>query len=88
VGKKYAQRGLWEEARDAFAQAVVNEPQSAAAHYNLGLALEVLGDWDRAEAEYQRAIKLQSKDMYIDALARVRTARQEAARLRKQTHRQ
>jgi len=88
VGKKYAQRGLWEEARDAFAQAVVNEPQSAAAHYNLGLALEVLGDWDRAEAEYQRAIKLQSKDMYIDALARVRTARQEAARLRKQTQRQ
>ncbi|MGQ9560036.1 MAG: CsgG/HfaB family protein [Candidatus Oleimicrobiaceae bacterium] len=88
VGRKYAQRGLWAEARDAFAQAVASQPRDAAAHYNLGLALEVLGDWDKAEAEYQRAIRLQAKDIYLDALARVRTARQEAARLRKQIERQ
>lgn len=88
VGRKYAQRGLWAEARDAFAQAVAGQPRDAAAHYNLGLALEVLSDWDKAEAEYQRAIRLQAKDIYLDALARVRTARQEAARLRKQIERQ
>ncbi len=84
LGKKYAQKGLWSEAKSAFAQAVADEPLNPAAHYNLGLALEVLGDLDGAEAEYQRAIKLQPKDLYIDALARVRSARSERERLRKQ----
>ncbi|MDZ7271316.1 MAG: tetratricopeptide repeat protein [candidate division KSB1 bacterium] len=84
LGKKYAQKGLWQEARDAFVQAVAAEPRNSAAHYNLGLAHEVLGNLDQAEAEYQRAIKLEPKDLYVDALARVRAARGEAERLRKQ----
>ncbi|MCR4437978.1 MAG: tetratricopeptide repeat protein [candidate division KSB1 bacterium] len=87
VGKKYAMKGLWSNARDAFAQAVAAEPRNAAAHYNLGLAHEVLGDLDKAESEYQRAIKLQSKDLYFEALARARTARVDAAKLRKQIER-
>jgi len=84
VGKKYAESGLWEEALKAFEQAVQAEPANPSAHYNLGLAYEVLGDLDAAEAEYQKAINLKDKDLYFKSLARLRKAREEAKRLQEQ----
>ncbi|MEW6684696.1 MAG: DUF6340 family protein [Candidatus Edwardsbacteria bacterium] len=57
-GNKLAQNGLWDEAKQAWQQAVSLNPQNAAAHNNLGIAYEKMGKIDQAEQEYQTALNL------------------------------
>ncbi len=72
VGIKYAQAGLWPEATEAWEQAVVEMPNDPAGFYDLGLAYEVQGRLERAEAAFQKAAKIKQKKLYLDAIARVR----------------
>ena len=50
--------GKLDEARDAFEVAVDLDPNGVLQHYNLGAVLERLGNEDRAEGCYRRALEL------------------------------
>ncbi len=85
VGVKYAKNGLWDDARQAFLQAVKTNPSDAKAHYNLGIAYEVAGNFDLAEKEYKKAIVLSKKDLYFSALANLKKMKAEREKLKRQT---
>lgn len=84
VGRKYAESELWPEALEAWKKAAQEMPNEPAAFYNLGLALEVQGDLDRAEIAYQKAVQIKQKKLYMDAIARIRQTREEQAKLKEQ----
>ena len=83
-GRKFAMSGLWPEAKEKWEKAIKKMPKVPAGYYNLGLAYEMEGDLDRAEAAYKKAVGLKSKKLYLDALARVRQIRQDQEKLRQQ----
>ncbi len=80
VGIRYAQSGLWDDAGDAFRQAVATHPSEPTARYNLGLAWYAAGDYRAAAGEIEHAIALDPKDTYIRTLARVRSDAAEVGR--------
>ncbi len=84
VGKKYADVGLWPEAMEAWQQAVQDLPQNPSGYYDLGLAYEVQGDLARAEAAYKKAVELNTKTLYMEALARIRAAQEDQIKLQEQ----
>ncbi len=83
-GKKFAQSGLWAEAAEAWTEAVRLMPRNPSSFYNLGLANEVQGNLDQAEDLIRKAIAIKPKKLYIDALSRIRTERDEKAKLEQQ----
>ena len=84
VGVKYAEEGLWPEAMESWQQATIDFPEESAGFYNLGLANEVQGMLDKAESWYKDALDIKNKRLYMEALARIRKAKEEQARLRMQ----
>jgi len=84
VGVQYARNGLWDEAIDVFKSAVKEQPQNSNAHYNLGIAYQVVGDFDSAEKEFNKAIALKNKNLYFRALSHIRKLRVEREKLRQQ----
>jgi len=64
-GIDVARRGLWHEARFRFQKAVLQNPESASAHNNLGVALEQQGEFELARASYERALELKPGDLSI-----------------------
>ena len=64
-GIDVARRGLWQEARFRFEQATTINPESASAFNNLGVTLEQQGDFGRAREAYERALKLEPKNISI-----------------------
>lgn len=64
-GVQVARKGLWQEARFRFEKAVLLDPENAAALNNLAISLEQQGDFDKARAAYEKALKLKPGDMYI-----------------------
>ena len=72
-GATAAARGDLEEARSSFESVHARHPDLAAAAYDLGLVLEALGDWERAEALYARAVAEKDDRLYRDALQSVQT---------------
>jgi tetratricopeptide (TPR) repeat protein len=74
AGAAAASRGDLEEAKASFESVHARHPELAAASYDLGLVLEALGDWERAERLYADAVSRKSDDrLYRDALESVRT---------------
>jgi len=72
-GATAAARGELEEARQSFESVHERHPELAAAAYDLGLVVEALGDWERAEALYAEAVSRKADDrLYRDALESVR----------------
>ena len=84
VGKNYATSGLWPEAIEAWTTAIREQPQIPAGYYDLGLAFEIQGDYDRAEASYKKALGLKQKKLYMDAVARIRQLKKEQEKLQQQ----
>ena len=64
-GLTVAQKGLWQEAKFRFERAVALDPKNAAAHNDLAVALEQLGDFTGARAAYEKALALEPGDLYI-----------------------
>ena len=64
-GIDVARRGLWQEARFRFEQAVALNPESASAFNNLGVTLEQQGEFDKARTAYDRALQLDPKNISI-----------------------
>ncbi len=84
TGKQFAESGLWPEAIESWERAVKQQPNEPAGYYNLGLAYELNGDLDRAEAAFIKAVGLNQKKLYMDSIARVRKAKVEQAKLQEQ----
>ena len=57
------QVGVWKDNRTLYTHAVVATPQSSMAHYRLGYAHTVEGEWDRATPLFERAIELDSSNI-------------------------
>ena len=57
-GKRLLVAGDVEGAISQFRSAINSEPKYAAAHYQLGVALNQKGDKDEAQKEFQRAAEL------------------------------
>ncbi len=64
-GLDVAQKGLWQEARVRFERAVALDPQNAAALNDLAVALEQMGEFDKARECYEKALKIKPGDLYI-----------------------
>jgi Flp pilus assembly protein TadD len=64
-GIEVAQKGLWLEARFRFEKAVELDADNVSALNNLAIAYEQQGEFDKARAAYERALKLRPNDVYI-----------------------
>lgn len=64
-GIKVAQNGLWKEASYRWEKATQIDPGYAEAWNNLAIGYEYEGRFDDADAAYQRALKLDPKNMMI-----------------------
>ncbi len=75
-GIKYAKNGEWEKATKMWEDVLNNEPENSAAFHNLGIAYENIGDLENlkiAQKMHKKAVKYGDKDIYFDALYRVKT---------------
>lgn len=70
-GATAAARGDLEGARASFESVHARHPELAAAAYDLGLVVEALGEWERAEALYTEALSKKDDRLYRDALESV-----------------
>jgi tetratricopeptide (TPR) repeat protein len=73
-GVAMAKDGKWEEAIQIWEQVIRDEPDNAAAYYNLGVAYEGLGDMEdlvKARALYQSAASYGEKSLYAAGMKRV-----------------
>lgn len=66
-GIQAAQKNLWDEAVFRWKKVINSNPESAAAHNNLAVAYEKKGLWEQAKKEYETALKLSPKNIYIKA---------------------
>ncbi len=73
---KLVQSGLPEKALPIFESEARQNP-SAKSSYNLGVCYEVLGRYEDAEEEYDKAVTIEPKDLYIQALKNVRQLKEE-----------
>lgn len=64
-GIKVAQNGLWKEATYRWEKATQLDPDYAEAWNNLAVGYEYSGRFDDADAAYQRALKLDPKNVMI-----------------------
>jgi hypothetical protein len=84
-GIELANGGLWEEAIEVWERVIHDEPDNAAAYYNLGVAHETLGDMKNieiAKGMYRRAVRYEEKKLYRDAMVRVDQALRRATGIR------
>ena len=58
LGVEYVQNQQFAEARNSFEEAVRLMPHESANHSNLGVSLAVAGDWNSADQEACKALKL------------------------------
>lgn len=76
-GVELAKAGAWEEAVEIWQQVIHDEPDNAAAYYNLGVARESVGDMKslRMAGElYKKATSHGDKKLYRKAMARIQRA--------------
>lgn len=64
-GIQVARQGLWREAIFRWEKAVELDPDNASARNNLAVAYEQDGQFELAEQNYERALDLNSDNMYI-----------------------
>jgi len=64
-GIDVARMGLWREAIYRWEKAVELDPANASARNNLAVAYEQSGTFDLANEEYERALELDSDNLYI-----------------------
>ncbi len=74
-GIKCAKNGEWEKGIEIWKDVLNTEPENSAAFYNLGIAYEKIGDLENlkiAQKMYKKAVKYGDKEIYLDALYRVK----------------
>lgn len=73
-GIEYLKAGRLEDAVTQWETIVKRDPGNSAAWYNLGIAYELLHEFDKAEQAYRAAEKITPKARYIEAVGHARTA--------------
>jgi len=86
LGIDFAQKNLWDKARDIWQAEIQKDPANSAAHYNLGIAYEVFGELDKAEQHYDQALSIEPKELYMEALSGIRQRKVEQQKLMEQLH--
>jgi tetratricopeptide (TPR) repeat protein len=76
-GNLLARQGRWSAARKTWEAALVRDPNSHAAQYNLGLASEACQQFGKAHDHYAAAIELADHEAYHTAVVRCRLANQQ-----------
>jgi tetratricopeptide (TPR) repeat protein len=74
-GVALAKDGAWEDAIHLWQEVIGSDPTNPAAHYNLGVAYEGLGDLENLGAAmsfYEKAARYGDKELYADGIARVK----------------
>ena len=84
LGIEMAQKNLWDKAIDIWQKEADKNPKNSAAVYNLGIAYEAYGDLSKAEEMYERALEIEPKDDYMEALSHIRQRQVEQQKLEKQ----
>ncbi len=64
-GNKLSQQGQYEQAADAYHQAIQINPDATGPYYNLGLAYKNLKQHERAAAAFEGALRLEPDNMNI-----------------------
>jgi Tfp pilus assembly protein PilF len=64
-GVSHYQQGHWDVAEGHFRKALVADPNSAVAHYNLALTLDKMGKHEDATASFKKALELAPHDTAI-----------------------
>lgn len=67
-GTQYAQGGSWDMASEEWEQILQQNPDCAAAHYNLGVAREAEGQLERAREHYKKAARIDPDKLYVGAV--------------------
>src|SRR5579871_2848264 len=68
LGVEYLRTDRFTAAASSFKQAVLLLPHDAWNHYNYGLSLACMGDYDRGEQEVRRALELDPKNTSMQPL--------------------
>jgi tetratricopeptide (TPR) repeat protein len=84
MGSKYAEKGDWDSALEQFRQAVNLKQDSAAANYDLALALEVKGELHKAKEYYKTAFRLDPESDYRMGVAHISDRLTSQERLKQQ----
>jgi len=77
-GVDFAVNGLWDMAIKSWKEGLKVEPTNPAIYYNLGVAYEKMGDFISAGEMYKKAVELNPKKLYMEALKRVNTILQKS----------
>ncbi|MBP88639.1 MAG: hypothetical protein CMJ64_18315 [Planctomycetaceae bacterium] len=77
-GNHAAKNGDWGEAMKQWNDVIQANQENDSAWYNLGLAHEAMGDFQRAHDAYQRAAALKQNELYQGAIARLNVAAEES----------
>lgn len=83
VAIQYGQNGLWDRAQKNF-EDVVQSSGTAEAYYNLGIAYEAQGMYDKAEEAYTAATDRKPKDLYMKALSNIKRLKADRDKLGQQ----
>jgi hypothetical protein len=67
-GAEYAKSGGWDMAIEEWEQAAQQNPNSAPAHYNLGVAREAEGQLEQAREHYKQAARIDPDKLYVGAV--------------------
>lgn len=85
-GIEYAQKNLWDRAKNIWEAEVLKDPGNSPALYNLGIAYEVMGDLDKAEQLYNKALDIEPNELYMEAVSNIRQRKIEQQKLQEQLH--
>jgi len=81
---KLARGGLWKEALENWLSATQIRPADAKLFHNIGVSYEVLGDLERAEENYSKALSLDPQNyLYINDVKHIRNQIVEQEKLKK-----
>jgi hypothetical protein len=87
LGIEMAQKGLWDKAISIWEHEIETNPRNGAALYNLGIAYEAVGELNKAEMMYEKALDIEPKDEYMEALSNIRKRQIEQNKLEQQLKR-
>lgn len=83
-GADYAESGGWDMAIEEWEQALQEKPDSAPAHYNLGVAREAMGQLEQAREHYKKAARIDPDKLYVGAVTAINQRLQMADELQRQ----
>lgn len=76
-GIKLIEANRVDDAAQHYEDIVRTNPKNNAAYYNLGIAYEIMGNYDKAEQAYRSAEKISANDRYFQAVGRVKQLKEQ-----------